>query len=119
MKQKDLITTLVDFYGTAKVSTFKNDTVTALGLFDNNVNIEQLVLCFFDDFSKSVKRAEKKRNENIALQVRNGRLLVNNIDAYKEEHPVASDTIYGELFSEREQYPQIMKLFKLFNFDYA
>ena len=112
-EKKDSITTLVDFYGTAKVSTFQNDTVTALGLFDNNVNIEQSVLCFFDDFSKSVKRAEKKRNENIALQVKNGSLLVNNIDAYKEEHPVASDVIYGELFSEREQYPQIMKSFKL------
>ena len=60
-----------------------------------------------------MKRAEKKRNENIALQVKNGSLLVNNIDAYKEEHPVASDMIYGGLFSEREQYPQIMKLFKL------
>ena len=113
-EKKDSITTLVDFYGTAKVSTFQNDTVTALGLLsDNNVNIEQSVLCFFDDFSKSVKRAEKKRNENIALLVKNGSLLVNNIDAYKEEHPVASDVIYGELFSEREQYPQIMKLFKL------
>ena len=33
-EKKDSITALVDFYGTAKVSTFQNDTVTALGLFD-------------------------------------------------------------------------------------
>ena len=68
--------------------------------------------CFFDAFSISVKRAEKKINENISLQVKNGSLSVNKIDVYKEEHPVASDILYEELFNEREQYPE-MKLFKL------
>ena len=68
---------------------------------------------FFEDFDKAVEMLEKKRNEEIASWVKSGRLSAQTVDSYKDENPLQIEKIYGTLVETRDQYPDIVKLFKL------
>ena len=45
--------------------------------------------------------------------VKNGKLKRNDIDSYKDEHPVQGHAVYAVMAKDRELYPELMKLFKL------
>ena len=58
-------------------------------------------------------KVEKKRNEIMLAPIKMSELKQNDVDKYKDEHPIESDEIYYLTVPDREQYPEIMKLFKL------
>ena len=45
--------------------------------------------------------------------IKKDELKQNDVDKYKDEHPTQSDQVISLTVPDREQYPEIMKLFKL------
>ena len=45
--------------------------------------------------------------------IKKDELKQNDVDKYKDEHPTQSDKVISLTVPDREQYPEIMKLFKL------
>ena len=45
--------------------------------------------------------------------IKKDELKQNDVDKYKDEHPTQSDQVISLMVPDREQYPEIMKLFKL------
>ena len=108
-----LITTLLNFYGEEKTSTFKGDLHSADRLFDIPTDINQSATYFLEDFNLSMTKLEKKRNEEIMRMIKDGKLANSSVDRYKSDHPIPPDLIYKDMFSSHDQYPQIMQVFKL------
>ena len=67
----------------------------------------------FDDFKVAIAKIEKKRNEIMLALIKKGELNQNDVDKYKNEHPVESDKVYSLIVPDCKQYLEIMKLLKL------
>ena len=67
----------------------------------------------FDDFKVAIAKVEKKRNEMILALIKKGEFNQNDVDKYKDEHPVESDKVYSLIVPDCKQYLEIMKLLKL------
>ena len=50
-------------------------------------------------------KVEKKRNETILTLVKKGEMKQNDIEKYKDDHPVQSDEVYSLMIPDREKYP--------------
>ena len=76
--------------------------------------IESTVIVeFFKDFDDAVSRARESRNKIVKQMVESGKLLASQVDDYIDEHPVALETVYSDLYANKEFYPEMMKLLKL------
>ena len=56
---------------------------------------------------------EEKNDDAVVQLVKAGKLSASALDTYKDEHAVSADQIYAEMFETRDQYPELLKLFKL------
>ena len=65
---------------------------------------------FFDYFNVATATAEKKQNEIMLNLIKKGELKQNDVNKYKDEHPIQSDKVYSHKVTDREQCPDIMKL---------
>ena len=107
------IQTLAEYYGNTATSVFQGNTIAADKLFQvDRETFSQTADFFWKDFSSAVAEIERKNNEKVTFLVKAGKLATNAVDAYKVEHPVASDEIYKILMETYNQYPVMMKLFK-------
>ena len=76
--------------------------------FQGTVN--KWVQLFFDYFHVATATAEKKQNEIMLNLIKKGELKQNDVNKYKDEHPIQSDKVYSHKVTDREQCPEIMKL---------
>lgn len=45
--------------------------------------------------------------------VKDGKIDPQNVEKYKNEHPISPEMIYQDMFDSYEQYPEVMEIFKL------
>ena len=102
---------LLTFYGTAQSSTFQSNNSVAPAVLNGMVD-DETIRSFFEDFKSSVAREEKKRNNEIKMQVQLGKLKATYVDEYKDEHPIKLDQVYADMYVDKETYPSTMKLLK-------
>ena len=102
------------YYGSSKTSKMGDSTnlYTALPNLSNEAVDEQTAQTFFTDFDNSVKREEDCQNKEIRMLVLSGKLKANQVESYKEDHPVALDKVYADLIVDKESYPDLVKLLK-------
>jgi hypothetical protein len=112
IERVDMLTKLIDFYGTRQISNFRNEEVVAEPLFKFKEPIEGATQFFFQDFTRALVSEEARSDEEVATLLANKKLNINDVDSYKDEHPIQADAIYRRMVGDREQYPEIMKLFK-------
>ena len=77
------------YYGSSKTSKIGDSTITAPPNLSNKADDEQTAKTFFTDFDISVKREEDCRNKEIRMLVSSGKLKANQVESYKDDHPVA------------------------------
>ena len=65
---------------------------------------------FFDYFNVATATVEKKQNEIILNLIKKGELKQNDVNKYKDEHPIQSDKVYSLKVTNCEQCPETMKL---------
>ena len=88
------------------------ETNTSSPRFSSDRVEESTARIFFCDFDNAVKREEDSRNEDIRKLVAARKLKANDVQTYKEDHPVELDKVYAELMTDRESYPDLLKLLK-------
>ena len=109
----DHIKTLANLYGEPKSSMFQGEINTAFALFENQNIGDATINQFFDDFDEAVKREQIKLNSKIKDMVRLHQLTVDEVENHKVEHPVSLDSVYADMYVDRDFYPELMKLLKL------
>ena len=50
---------------------------------------------FFDYFNVATATVEKKQNEIMLNLIKKGELKQNDVNKYKDEHPIQSDKVYS------------------------
>ena len=106
------VNVLAKYYGSSKTSKMGDSTITAPPNLSNEAVDEQTAKTFFTDFDNSVKREEDCRNKEIRMLVSSGKLKANQVESYKDDHPVALDKVYADLIVDKESYPDLVKLLK-------
>ena len=104
-----MIETLLNFYGTGKSSTFKGNVNSAAPLLIVTDDVNQSASYFLEDFNLSLRKLERKRNEEVLCMIKDGKYKYK----YKCKHSILPDQIFKYMFSSHEPYPQIMQVFKL------
>ena len=108
----DKIKVLLEFYGTMKSSTFKNETKVAAALISKENVTEDSIKSFLVSFDNAITQAQEKLNAAIRELVRTKQLESHKVESYKEEHPVSLDTVFRDIYTERDHYPELLKLVK-------
>ena len=92
------------YYGSSKTSKMGDSTnlYTALPNLSNEAVDEQTAQTFFTDFDNSVKREEDCQNKEIRMLVLSGKLKANQVESYKDNHPVALNKVYADLIVDKE-----------------
>ena len=83
------VNVLAKYYGSSKTLKMGDSTITAPPNLSNEVVDEQTAKTFIRDFDNSVKREEDCRNKEIRMLVSSGKLKANQVESYKDDHPVA------------------------------
>ena len=98
------INILAKYYGSSKTSKVGDSTITAPPNLSNEAVDEQTAKTFFTDFDDSVKREEDCRNKEIRMLVSSGKLKANQVESYRDNHPVALNKVYADLIVDKELY---------------
>ena len=100
-ERSEHVNVLAKYYGSSKTSKMGDSTITAPPNLSNEAVDEQTAKTFFTDFDNSVKREEDCRNKEIRVLVSSGKLNANQVESYKNDHPVALDKVYADLIVNR------------------
>ena len=103
------VNVLAKYYGSSKTSKMGDSTITAPPNLSNEAADEQTAKTFFTDFDNSVKREEDCRNKEIRMLVSSGKLKANQVESYKDDHPVALDKVYADLIVDKESHPDLVR----------
>ena len=101
-----------EFYDMSKSSTFKNETKVAAALISKENVTEDSIKSFLVSFDNAITRAQEKLNAAIRELVRTKQLESHKVESYKEEHPVSLDTVFRDIYTEKDDYPELLKLVK-------
>ena len=108
----DKMKVLLEFYGTPKSSTFKKGTNMAAALINEENVTEDSIRSFFINFDNALYCAQNKLNTTIRELVRTKKCESHEVESYKEEHPVTLDTVFKDIYTEKNDCPELTKLLK-------
>ena len=63
-------------------------------------------------FDNAITRAQEKLNAAIRELVRTKQLESHKVESYKEEHPVSLDTVFRDIYTEKDDYAELLNLLK-------
>ena len=113
LQKADLLKGLIQFYGNEQHSTFKNEENVAPPLFTFSGDVDSSINYFLADFELRLTQLKKEQNEKISIMIKEKKLMSNEIDSYRHHHSILSSDVYSRMYGNSEQYPEMMKLFKL------
>lgn len=106
------VSTLKAFYGHQQQSKFEGNVNFAEALIDSSAITDESIDSFFKDFRYAVQKETDERNAQIRKLVENKQLDPSNIAQYKDEHPLHQSKVYRNMYGDRREYKELMKLFK-------
>lgn len=89
-----------------------DNTITAQPNLSSDAVDEQMANIFFTDFDSSVKREKDLKNSEVRKLISSGKLELNQVQLFKNDHSVALDKVYANLIVDKEFYPDLKKLLK-------
>ena len=82
-------------------------------MFTFSGDIDSSINYFLADSELCLTQLKKEQNEKISIVIKKKKLMSNKIDSYTHHHSILSSDVYSRMYVNSEQYPEIMKLFKL------
>ena len=81
-------------------------------MIDKSAITDESIDCFFKDFQRVVQKEIDERNAKIRKLVESKQLDPSKIAQYKDEYPLHQSKVYQQMYDDRKEYEELMKLFK-------